>query len=81
MLLGEYGAVRRLSLTGDALTLQLASRAYWLKYVTQQAKANRLLPFYWDEGSMVNNGFGIIDRKNNTIGDQQAMNALLEGLK
>ena len=79
VVLGEYGAIRRTALSGDALTLHLASRAYWNKYVTKQAKANGLLPFYWDEGSLGNNGFGIINRQNNTVGDQQALDALLQG--
>jgi endoglucanase len=79
VVLGEYGAIRRTTLTGDALTLHLAARAYWDKYITQQAKANGLLPFYWDEGSLSNNGFGIMNRQNNTVGDQQALDALIQG--
>ncbi len=79
VVLGEYGAIRRLSLTGNALTLHLASRAYWDEYITQQAKAKGMLPFYWDEGSLGNNGFGIMNRQNNTVGDQQALNALIQG--
>lgn len=81
VVLGEYGAIRRLSLTGDALTLHLNSRAYWLKYITQQAKANSLLPFFWDEGSLDNDGFGIMNRRNNTVGDQQALDALVQGVQ
>ncbi len=81
VLLGEFGAIRRTTLTGDALTLHLNSRAYYLKTVVKTAKANGLLPFYWDEGSMGNNGFGIINRTNNTIFDTQALNALIDGLK
>jgi hypothetical protein len=81
VVLGEYGAIRRTTLTGDALTLHLASRAYWIKYITQQAKANGLLPFYWDEGAIQNHGFGIINRQNNTVGDQQVMDALLQGIQ
>ncbi|MEO7212823.1 glycoside hydrolase family 5 protein [Mucilaginibacter sp.] len=79
VVLGEYGAIRRTTLTGNALTLHLASRAYWDKYITQQAKANGLLPFYWDEGSLGNNGFGIMNRPANTVGDQQALDALILG--
>jgi endoglucanase len=79
VVLGEYGAIRRTTLTGEALTLHLAARAYWDKYITQQAKANGMLPFYWDEGSLGNNGFGIINRQNNTVGDQQALDALIQG--
>lgn len=39
--LGEYGAIHRTTLlTGDALALHLSSRAYWNKYITQQAKVH-----------------------------------------
>jgi endoglucanase len=81
VLLGEFGAIRRTTLTGDALTLHLNSRAYYLKTVVKTAKANGLLPFYWDEGSLGNNGFGIMNRTNNTVFDTQALNALIDGLK
>jgi endoglucanase len=81
VLLGEFGAIRRTSLTGDALTLHLNSRAYYLKTVVKQAKANGLLPFYWDEGSTGDKGFGIFNRSNNTVFDTKALNALMEGLQ
>ncbi|SEP12641.1 Aryl-phospho-beta-D-glucosidase BglC, GH1 family [Flavobacterium sp. CF108] len=81
VLLGEFGAIRRTTLTGDALTLHLASRAYYLKMVVKTAKANGLLPFYWDEGSLGNNGFGIFKRSDNTVFDTQALTALKEGLQ
>jgi aryl-phospho-beta-D-glucosidase BglC (GH1 family) len=72
VVVGEYGASRRDNLTGDELKLHLASRAYYFKYVTKQAKANGLLPFFWDTG-------GMIDRRNYTILDQQALDGLLQG--
>lgn len=81
VILGEYAVGRRLSLTGTNLDLHLASRAFYLKYVTQQAKANGILPFYWDAGGTGNNGSGIFDRKTNTVFDRQALNALIEGSK
>jgi endoglucanase len=79
VVLGEYAATRRSALTGDALANHLASRAYYLKYVTSQAKANGILPFYWDNGGTGNFGCGLFNRNNNTVFDQQALNALLEG--
>ena len=79
VLLGEYAAIRRTSLTGDNLTKHLESRAYFLKFATQQALAHGLLPFYWDAGGLGNHGSGIFDRQNNTVFDQQALDALLEG--
>jgi endoglucanase len=81
VLLGEFGAIRRTTLTGDALTLHLKSRAYYLKTVVKTAKANGLLPFYWDEGSLGDNSFGIINRAKNTVSDTQALNAMIEGVQ
>lgn len=81
VVLGEYGTMQRLTLTGDDLTLHLASRAYYLKYVTKQAIANGLLPFYWDNGFNGNNTMALFNRTNNTVYDQQALDALVEGSK
>jgi endoglucanase len=79
VVLGEYGVIRRTTLAGDALTLHLASRAYWNQYITQQALAHGLVPFYWDNGYLSNHEFGIFNRQNNTVGDQQVLNALVLG--
>lgn len=70
VLLGEYGAPRRS--TPLDLTMHLASRAHWMKYVTQKARANGLLPFLWDTGDLIN-------RQTYAVKDQQGLDALLEG--
>ncbi|WP_281227125.1 cellulase family glycosylhydrolase [Flavobacterium aquiphilum] len=80
VVLGEFGAIRR-DLTGDALTLHLNSRAYFLKTVVKQAKANGMLPFYWDAGNLGTNTMSLFNRTNNTVYDQQALTALQDGLK
>lgn len=80
VVLGEFGVIRR-DLTGDELTLHLKSRADFLKYVVKQAKANGLLPFYWDAGFMGVNTMTLFNRTNNTVYDQQALTALQDGLK
>ncbi|MFH0761339.1 MAG: cellulase family glycosylhydrolase [Bacteroidota bacterium] len=77
VILGEYSVVRRSSLTGDILTRHLDSRAYYLNYVTKQAKANGIIPFYWDNGATGNNGCAIFDRHTLTVFDQQALDALI----
>ncbi len=74
VVVGEFGAIRRDSLTGDALQLHLASRAYYLKYVTRQANANALMPFYWDTG-------GLLGRNTNAVLDQQSLDALIDGAR
>jgi endoglucanase len=79
VVMGEFSATRRLTLTGEQLTRHLESRAYYLKYVTKQAIANGLLPFFWDNGATGNDGSGIFNRHTNTVSDQQALDALIEG--
>ena len=80
VVLGEYGAVRRESLTGEDLELHLASRLYYLEYVTRKATETGLLPFYWDAGNLGNNTMSIFNRTNNSVYDQDALNALLNGI-
>ena len=79
VILGEFGAVRHSELKGDSLKLHLTSRAYYFKYVVKQAKANGLLPFFWDAGGNVSNSSGVFLRSNNTIFDQQALDSLVQG--
>ncbi|WP_363826262.1 glycoside hydrolase family 5 protein [Sphingobium sp. LMC3-1-1.1] len=70
VMLGEYGAPRRT--TPLDLEKHLASRAHWMKYVTQKALENGLRPFLWDTGDLIN-------RWTTEIKDQQGLDALLEG--
>ncbi|WP_206445608.1 glycoside hydrolase family 5 protein [Spirosoma sordidisoli] len=74
VLLGEYGCQLRTNLTGDAFRLHQASRIYYIGYVTRQARANGLLPFFWDTGS----SGAIFDRHSNRIEDSSALDALLK---
>ena len=79
VILGEFGAGRRNNLTGDALTLHLASRAYFYEYIFKQAKNYGMVPFLWDTG--IHNSFdmGVIDRNSGAISDRQAYTALQKG--
>jgi len=79
VVLGEYAATRRSNLTGEALQLHLDSRAYYHKYVTQQAKKYGLLPFYWDNGGLGSFASGIFDRPRLKVFDQQTLDAIMEG--
>ncbi len=79
VILGEFGAMRRTDLSGDALTQHLASRAYYHKYITQKAIATGLIPFYWDNGGLGNHANGIFDRNTLNVSDEQTLNALMEG--
>jgi endoglucanase len=79
VILGEYGAIRRSALTGTALTNHLAARAYYFQYVTEQAKKNGMVPFYWDNGYTTNFGFALFNRTTATVFDQKALDALISG--
>lgn len=81
VILGEFAVIKRTFLTGEALTLHLASRAHYLNYLTKKAKANGLLPFYWDAGNMGANASALFNRQNNTVFDQQALDAIISGAR
>ncbi|MFC3115536.1 cellulase family glycosylhydrolase [Cellvibrio fontiphilus] len=76
VVLGEFTAIYRSQLTGDALTLHRASRAYFHQYVTQKALENGMLPFIWEIGASPG---WLFDRRTPAVGDQQVMDALLIG--
>ncbi|OQP56793.1 dihydroxy-acid dehydratase [Niastella populi] len=76
VLMGEYGAYRR---DGSAhvpkeLALHNTSVDYWITFVTKEALARGIKPFWWDTG-------GALDRQNNTVKDQRTIDALLAGAK
>ncbi|WP_321439108.1 cellulase family glycosylhydrolase [uncultured Bacteroides sp.] len=79
VILGEYSPTRRLSFTGDALTYHLDSRAYYLKYETEQAKNYGIVPFYWDNGGTGDKGCGIFNRSTTEVVDTKALNGLVQG--
>ncbi|MEQ9375956.1 MAG: glycoside hydrolase family 5 protein [Imperialibacter sp.] len=80
VILGEYGAMKRTNLTGDALQLHLNSRAYYHEFVTKKAIESGIVPFFWDNGAL-ELGTGIYDRFTNQIADKQTLDALINGTK
>lgn len=74
VILGEYGTYRRGNSRYVPKDLPTHNDAvdYWLTYVTKQAIASGMKPFYWDTG-------GALDRRNNTVLDQRSINALVAG--
>lgn len=79
VIIGEFGAIRRSNLKGDSLTLHLNSRAHFFEYITREAKADGMVPFYWDAGNMGNDASALFNRQNNTIYDKQALDSLRQG--
>ncbi|WP_343307829.1 glycoside hydrolase family 5 protein [Chitinophaga niabensis] len=76
VIMGEYGAYRRNGGTNVPKDLNTHNNAvdHWLTYVTKQAIANGIKPFFWDTG-------GALDRRNNTVLDKQTIDALMAGAK
>jgi hypothetical protein len=75
VIVGEFGAMdRKETLTGDALRLHEDSRAYYVKVITQRARALGLVPFLWDTGSL-------LDRSNCVVLDQKSLDGLMEGAR
>jgi hypothetical protein len=76
VILGEFAAMRRDTLTGDALALHLQSRRYYHQYVVKSAVTNGLRPFFWDVGAFAG---GVFDRANNTVSDPAALTGMQQG--
>lgn len=77
VLLGEYAAFRKTASSKNVpkdLDMHNKSIDYWTTFVTKQAKAHGILPFYWEQGS-------VLDRKNNKVLDQGIIDALILGTK
>ncbi len=74
VILGEYGAYRRNNAQHVPKDLETHNDAvdYWITYVTKQAIANGLIPFWWDTG-------GALDRANYTVKDQRTIDAIITG--
>lgn len=74
VILGEYGAYRRNNSNHVPQDLETHNNAvdHWLTYITQQAIANGMIPFFWDTG-------GALHRGNYTVKDQRTIDALIAG--
>lgn len=74
VIMGEYGAFRRNDATHVPADLETHNDAvdYWITYVTREAIANGVIPFWWDTG-------GALDRVNYTVKDQRTLDALVAG--
>jgi endoglucanase len=85
VVMGEYGAVTTVNSSIGHETEQIASRAYYMEYVTRAARANGIVPVVWDNGSFntvpdfTNEYFGLFDR-NNGMATNEVSKAMLEGI-
>lgn len=79
VVIGEYGAIKRLSLSGDNLELHLKSRAAFYGAVAKNSKNHGMIPVLWDTGSEGNENMTVIQRQNGVTGsifDYDVLNAM-----
>jgi aryl-phospho-beta-D-glucosidase BglC (GH1 family) len=80
VILGEYAVWRRTAAVTNAnylpkdMAMHNKSVDYWTTFATKTAKADGLMPFWWEVGFL-------LDRSNNVIKDQPMFNALIAGYK
>ena len=78
MIVGEFGAIKRLKLTGENLRLHLQSRAAFYGKVAEASKKNGFVPVVWDTGAEDNYNMTIIRRQKGKKGimDYESLNAM-----
>lgn len=81
VIIGEYGAMLRLNLTGTNLQNHILARNYYLNYVTKKAVENSLVPVYWDNGGTGNDGMGLFNRNDGSIAHSDALEAIISAAK
>ncbi len=77
VILGEYAATLRATLTGQTYLNHIASRNNYLHYVTKAALENGLVPVYWDNGGTGNNASGLFNRTTATPFHADAIEAII----
>jgi hypothetical protein len=74
---GEYSARKRLKLSEPDLSLHLASRAYYYRYITNAMIKNGVIPYYWDNGYQ--DECALFDRSSGVVTDKVALDSLMAG--
>lgn len=75
VVMGEFAVMNR-ELSGEMKAKFEACRADYYQFLTQTAKDNGIVPVLWDTPA---GNMSVIDRDNNCVGNQTAMDGLLRG--
>jgi endoglucanase len=78
VIIGEFGAIKRTTLTGADLALHIKSREYYNFYIADAAIRFGLIPIYWDNGA---NDFAVFNRTTGAVSDLGVLKALMKGAK
>jgi hypothetical protein len=79
VMLGEFGAMKRMTLTGDTLALHIKSRRAYYQYVVKSALAHGIIPVAWDAGGKGDLTMTVFDRKTGGVFDLGLLNAIRRG--
>jgi hypothetical protein len=74
VLIGEFGTIKRTN--PSDMSVHLASREYFNKYVVSSARSKGMIPVYWDNGA---SDFGLFNRSTGAATDQGVINAIMQG--
>ncbi|WP_342555663.1 glycoside hydrolase family 5 protein [Paenibacillus sp. FSL R7-0652] len=77
VVMGEFGSIDKSSYDSSSSTY----RAVYAKAVTAAAKKYKLVPVYWDNGFNGQHGFALFNRFNNTVTQQNIINAIMQGMQ
>ena len=73
--IGEYGAIDKTKQNKK----NQAYREHWYRYVTKDIKTAGGVPVVWDNGAPHEDTFTFVNRKTNTVGDKQLLQAVKDG--
>jgi len=81
VIVGEFGALKRLTLTGDNLRLSILSRRHFYNYVVKSAIGKGMIPVPWDAGGLGDGTMSVFRRSNKegAIYDLGLLNAIRDG--
>jgi len=80
VVIGEFGAMKRTTLTGANLALHIKSREAYYTYVAKSAVCHGMIPVYWDAGFIGDNSFTLFNRNTGAMVDKGAVQALVKGV-
>jgi endoglucanase len=74
VILGEFGAIRRTDRPGSE-----AYRIAWNRHIARTARAQGLVPVYWDNGVTGQHGMGLFDRRTGAQAFPELIRAIVSG--
>ena len=80
VILGEYGVISRLDL-GEQLNAEFAGyRKYYIEYVTRSMFLHGLVPYYWDNGGIGDDGMGLFNRATGEQAYSEIIDAIIKAV-